>query len=89
VLPNAIKPILILATIGIGSNITVGASLSFLGFGAPPPSPEWGAMLSVGRNFLANAWWLVALPGLAITLTVLSITALGRELMRRSEGRTA
>lgn len=88
VLPNAIKPILILATIGIGSNITVGAALSFLGFGSPPPSPEWGSMLSVGRNFLANAWWLVALPGGAVTLTVISITALGRELLRRSEGKT-
>jgi peptide/nickel transport system permease protein len=89
VLPNAIKPILILATIGIGGNIAAGAALSFLGFGAPPPSPEWGSMLSVGRNFLSNAWWLVAWPGVAITLTVLSITALGRELLRRSEGRRA
>ena len=87
VLPNAIKPILILATIGIGSNIAAGASLSFLGFGAPPPSPEWGAMLSVGRNFLGNAWWLVAAPGVAITLTVLAITALGRALLRQSEGK--
>ncbi len=87
VLPNAIKPIIILAVIGVGGSITAGAALSFLGFGEPPPSPEWGAMLSVGRNFLANAWWLVALPGLAVTLTVLSITALGRELVRRSEGK--
>lgn len=87
VLPNAIKPILILATIGIGGNIAAGASLSFLGFGAPPPSPEWGSMLSVGRNFLANAWWLVAAPGVAVTLTVLAITALGRALLRYSEGK--
>jgi peptide/nickel transport system permease protein len=87
VLPNAIKPVLILATIGIGSNITAGAALSFLGFGAPPPAPEWGTMLAIGRNFLANAWWLVAWPALAITFTVISITAIGRELLRRSEGR--
>jgi len=87
VLPNAIKPVLILATIGIGGNIAAGASLGFLGFGAPPPAPEWGAMLAVGRNFLANAWWLVAAPGLVITLTVLSITALGRALLRHSEGK--
>lgn len=86
VLPNAIKPVLILATIGVGGKIAAGASLSFLGFGAPPPAPEWGAMLAVGRNFLANAPWLVAAPALAITLTVISVTALGRELMRRSEG---
>lgn len=87
VLPNAIKPILILATIGIGGKIAAGASLSFLGLGAPPPSPEWGSMLSVGRNFLGNAWWLTAAPCAAVTLTVLSVTALGRELMRRNEGR--
>lgn len=87
VLPNAIKPILILATISVGGNIAAGASLSFLGFGAPPPAPEWGAMLSVGRNFLANAWWLVAAPGVAVTLTVVAITALGRALLRHSEGK--
>jgi peptide/nickel transport system permease protein len=87
VLPNAIQPVLILATIGVGEAIGFGASLSFLGLGAPPPAPEWGSMLSVGRDFLANAWWLTAFPGLAVTLTVLAITALGRELLRRREGR--
>ncbi|MDN7143918.1 ABC transporter permease [Pseudomonas sp. JQ170] len=87
VLPNAIKPILILATIGIGSTIVAGAALSFLGFGAPPPEPEWGGMLAIGRNYLANAWWLVTWPALAITLTVVSITAIGRELLRRNEGK--
>lgn len=86
VLPNSIKPILVLATIGVGGKIAAGAALSFLGFGAPPPAPEWGAMLSVGRNYLANAVWLVIAPGAAITLTVLAITALGRELVARSEG---
>lgn len=89
ILPNAIKPILILATIGIGGKIAAGAALSFLGFGAPPPSPEWGSMLSVGRNFLSNAWWLVTAPSVAVTLTVISITALGRELALRSEGKRA
>lgn len=87
VLPNAIKPVLLLAAIGVGGKIAAGASLSFLGFGAPPPAPEWGASLAVGRNFLSNAPWLVAAPALAITLTVVSITALGRALMRISEGR--
>ncbi|MGO3533550.1 ABC transporter permease [Pseudomonas helleri] len=89
VLPNAIKPIMILATIGIGGNIVNGAALSFLGFGAAPPAPEWGGMLAMGRNYLANAWWLVAWPALAITLTVVSISAIGRELLRRSEGKRA
>jgi peptide/nickel transport system permease protein len=86
-LPNAIKPVLILAVIGIGEKIAFGAALSFLGLGSPPPAPEWGSMLSVGRNFLANAPWLTAVPGSAITLTVLSASAIGRELLRRSEGR--
>jgi peptide/nickel transport system permease protein len=86
VLPNSIKPILVLATLGVGHSIGAGAALSFLGFGAPPPAPEWGSMLSIGRNYLANAVWLVAAPGAAITLTVLAVTTLGRELMARSEG---
>ncbi|GGC16150.1 peptide ABC transporter permease [Oxalicibacterium flavum] len=87
ILPNSIKPVLILAAIGVGGKIAAGAALSFLGFGAPPPSPEWGAMLSVGRNFISNAWWIVTAPALAITLTVISITALGRQLLLRSEGK--
>ena len=88
VLPNAIKPILILATIGIGHNIITGAALSFLGFGASPPAPEWGSMLAMGRNYLANAWWLVAWPSVAIILTVVSITAIGRDWLARSEGKS-
>jgi peptide/nickel transport system permease protein len=87
ILPNAFKPVLILATIGIGGTITAGAALSFLGFGAPPPVPEWGGMMAIGRAFLANAPWLVAWPALSITLTVVSISAIGRELLRRSEGK--
>jgi peptide/nickel transport system permease protein len=87
VLPNAIKPVLMLSTIGIGETIGFGAALSFLGLGAPPPAPEWGSMLSVANEFLANAWWLTVFPALAVTLTVISVTALGREMLRRSEGR--
>lgn len=86
ILPNSIKPVLLLAVIGVGGKISAGAALSFLGFGAPPPAAEWGAMLAVGRNFLGNAPWLVAAPAVAITLTVISVTAIGRELMRRAEG---
>lgn len=88
VLPNSIKPILLLATIGIGGKIAAGASLSFLGFGAPPPAPDWGSMLSIGRNYLSNASWLVTAPAVAVTLTVLSVTTLGRALIRHSEGKT-
>lgn len=88
ILPNSIKPVILLATIGIGHNIGIGATLSFLGFGLPPPTPEWGAMLSSGRDFLSTAWWLVIIPGTAVTLTVITITVIGRNLMRYSEGKT-
>lgn len=87
VLPNAVQPVLILACIGLGGAITAAAALSFLGFGAPPPAPEWGAMMAVARNFMANAPWLMAWPALAITITVIAITAIGRDWLRRSEGR--
>jgi peptide/nickel transport system permease protein len=87
VLPNAIRPALVLSTIGIGTAISAGAALSFLGLGAEPPAAEWGDMLSNGLQYISNDSLLVAVPGVAITLTVLSITVLGRELRRRSEGR--
>ncbi len=88
VLPNAVKPVLVLATIGIGTAISAGAALSFLGLGAKPPAAEWGDMLSTGLQYISNDWLMVAFPGVTITLTVLSVTVLGRELRRRSEGRT-
>lgn len=87
VLPNAVKPALLLAVIGIGGKIGAGATLSFLGLGEPPPAPEWGSMLAVGRNYLANAPWLVAAPAVAVTLAVVAFTALGRVLLRNAEGR--
>jgi peptide/nickel transport system permease protein len=89
VLPNAIKPVLVLATIGVGTAIAVGASLSFLGLGAQPPAPEWGSMLAAGVQYISVDWMLVAIPAVVITLTVLSVTVLGRDLRRRAEGRTA
>lgn len=89
VLPNAVKPLVVLATIGVGTAIGVGASLSFLGLGAKPPAPEWGSMLSAGIQYITNDWILVALPATAITLTVLAVTVTGRAVKRRSEGRQA
>jgi peptide/nickel transport system permease protein len=88
VLPNAVKPVLILATIGVGTALVAGSALSFLGLGTPPPEPEWGSMLSTARNFISRAWWYGLFPGLAITLTVISVTVVGRALRLRSEGRT-
>ncbi|MBT2227614.1 ABC transporter permease [Nonomuraea sp. NEAU-A123] len=88
VLPNAVKPVLILATIGVGSALVAGSALSFLGLGTPPPEPEWGSMLSTARNFISRAWWYGVFPGAAITLTVISVTVVGRALRLRSEGKS-
>ena len=60
-----------------GPAILAGAALSFLGLGAQPPTPEWGAMLSEGRHYIRDAWWITTFPGLAIMLTVLAINLLG------------
>lgn len=88
IVPNAIRPVLILATIGIGSAISVGATLSFFGLGPQPPAPEWGSMLASSQSYFSVAWWAALFPGLAITLAVLSITVLGQYLQRRFDGRT-
>lgn len=77
IMPNVIAPAIVLATLGIGQAILIGAAISFLGLGAKPPTAEWGAMLSSGRNFLQQAWWITLFPGLAIMITVLSINLLG------------
>lgn len=83
ILPNAIGPVLVLATIGVGTAITFGAGLSFIGLGAQPPTPEWGLMLSEARNSLAQAPWLGLFPGVVLTATVICCTVLGRHLQRR------
>jgi peptide/nickel transport system permease protein len=77
ILPNIVAPIIVLGTLGIAGAILAAAALSFLGLGAQPPQPEWGALLSEGRNFLLDAWWIATFPGLAIMVTVLAINLLG------------
>jgi peptide/nickel transport system permease protein len=77
ILPNAIAPVIVLATLGMAAAIIAGSALSFLGLGIKPPTPEWGNMLAEGREFLQRAPWVAAFPGLAIMLTVLSINLLG------------
>jgi peptide/nickel transport system permease protein len=77
VLPNVSAPIIVLASLGIPSAIIAGAALSFLGLGVKPPTPDWGEMLSSGRQFMSVAWWLSTFPGLAIVLLVLAINLLG------------
>jgi peptide/nickel transport system permease protein len=76
-LPNAIGPVIVLGTLRLATAILTAAGLGFLGLGAQPPIPEWGIMVSEGREFLRSAWWLVTFPGLAIVVTVMSINLLG------------
>lgn len=77
ILPNVLSPVIVLSTLQFGTSILAAASLSFLGLGAQPPAPEWGAMAYVGKSFLLNAWWMSLFPGLAIMLVVLGFNMLG------------
>jgi len=77
VLPNILAPILVVATLGLGSTILAIAGLSFLGLGAQPPSAEWGVIVSDGRSRLQTAWWISTFGGVAIMIAVLAINLLG------------
>ncbi len=79
-LPNALGPVLVVATLGIGGAILVESALSYLGLGVQPPTPSWGNMLEEGKEHLTDAWWLITFPGLAIFLTVLGYNLLGEGL---------
>ena len=76
-IPNALGPVIVAATLGIGNTIVLEAGLSFLGLGVQPPTPSWGTMVADGRNVLLNAWWLSTFPGFAIVFTVLSFNLVG------------
>lgn len=77
ILPNAIGPVLVYATLGIAAAILTESSLSFLGIGVQPPQPSWGNILASGKEFIEFAWWLFLFPGLAITITALSYYLVG------------
>jgi peptide/nickel transport system permease protein len=77
IVPNVIAPLIVTATLGLGTAILAAAALSFLGLGSQPPLPEWGRMLSEGRDYLREAWWISTFPGLGIMLTVLAMNLLG------------
>jgi ABC-type dipeptide/oligopeptide/nickel transport system permease subunit len=77
ILPNSVRTLLVLLTLGLGSSILAGAALNFLGLGAEPPTAEWGAMLNSGMKFVRQAWWLTVFPGAGIFLAVLSINLIG------------
>ncbi|OLP62023.1 peptide ABC transporter permease [Xaviernesmea oryzae] len=89
ILPNVMRPLIVMVTMGIGQAIVWSSALSFLGLGAQPPAAEWGTMLAMGRDFVSRAWWLTVFPGLFIVLTTLSTTVVGRYLQRCLEGRTS
>lgn len=80
ILPNMIAPIIVISTVNVGTAILSAAGLSFLGLGAQPPTPEWGAMLSEARTFLRQCWWMATFPGAAIMMIVLSVNLIGDAL---------
>ena len=80
VLPNAARPVLVLAVLEFGLAVLAVSSLSFLGYGVPPPAPEWGGLVAEGRNYLATSWWVCTLPGLTIAAAVLSVNRISRAL---------
>lgn len=86
ILPNALRPLLVVLTLGIGQSIVWASGLAFLGFGVAPPAPEWGALLEAGRPYITEAWWLEIIPGLAVLATALTATVLGRHLESTLEG---
>jgi peptide/nickel transport system permease protein len=75
--PNTLSPLIVIASLDLGANILAAAALSFIGLGAQPPTPEWGAMLSAGRDYMRDQWWIATFPGLAIVVTVLGFNLLG------------
>jgi peptide/nickel transport system permease protein len=77
ILPNAMSPVLVSATLGVAGAILTESALSFLGIGVPPPTPSWGNILTSGKDYIEFAWWLTFFPGMAITVTVLAYYLVG------------
>ena len=77
IFPNCLAPVIVQASLGFGAAILDAAGLSFLGLGAQPPTPEWGAMIAQGRSMILRAWWVMTFPGIAILLGVLGFNLLG------------
>lgn len=83
ILPNSLAPIVVMATVSVGTAIVVAASLSFLGLGPTTDIPDWGQLLALGQPYLAGAWWISTFPGLTLTLTVVAVSLLGDWLRDR------
>jgi|GEM_PF-28626 len=84
VLPNSLTAVAGFATIQLGTAILAIATLGFLGYGAPPPAPEWGLLIAEGRNFIATSWWITLLPGLVVVAVVLAAGHLGHVIRKAS-----
>jgi peptide/nickel transport system permease protein len=87
VLPNCMGPVLVLATLQAGSVVVETAGLSFLGLGAQPPSPDWGALLADGHDYFLSAWWIATFPGAAILIAVLGFNLVGDALRDQADPR--
>lgn len=88
ILPNILAPLIVLATLEFGLMILFEGGLSFLGLGVQPPMPSWGSILSVGRNYISSAWWIVTLPGICLFVVVLSVNVLGDFLRDKFDPRS-
>ncbi|MEO3387902.1 ABC transporter permease [Mesorhizobium sp. CAU 1741] len=88
ILPNIAGALIVVATLEFGLMVLFEAGLSFLGLGVQPPTASWGAMLSTGRNYVGNAWWIATFPGLALFLLVLSINLIGDHIRDRLDPRS-
>ena len=80
VLPNSLTPVIALAALQFGSAILQISTLGFLGYGAPPPTPEWGLLIAEGRNYVATAWWLTTLPGVVVAVVVIATNRLSQSI---------
>lgn len=82
IIPNSMAPVIALVALQFGTAILQIATLGFLGYGAPPPTPEWGLLIAEGRDYLATAWWLTTLPGVIVAAVVLATNRLSNTLRR-------
>jgi len=89
VLPNIMAPLIVVATLEFGLMVLFEAGLSFLGLGIQPPTPSWGSIMSVGRNYVATAWWIATFPGICLFLLVLAVNLFGDFLRDRFDPRAS
>ncbi|WP_411720760.1 ABC transporter permease [Mycetocola sp.] len=85
ILPNALRPLIAIFTMGVGQSIVWASGMAFIGLGVAPPSPEWGALLDAGRAYITQASWLIVLPGFVIVVLALAATTLGKHIQNHLE----